>query len=338
MAIFSVGIIGAGSIVTSFHLPVLLAMQQVRVEWITDIDPTTARSVAKAFGVPTLAMPDPLSEIPRTDIVVLAIPYGARPPYYEALRGRETAIYVEKPIARTAGEHLELCSWFADYQLASGLQRRCFGHTQLARQVVQDRLFGRLRSMRFGLGHRGAIRSGTFMSDPKLTGGGRLIEEGIHGVDALMFLSDATSAHVRRATMILDHEFDLHTDADIEVQTADGTTVDVQVTVSYLQDTIECIECIFENGTISFSLYTTEDIKVQPAVAGCRYALLPAGIQYPKTSLATGHENWTRFIAGLSQRQANWTSAISSLLTTKLIEDIYCAGRAVQPQTSASTG
>src|SRR5258708_6042613 len=120
MAIFSVGIIGAGSIVTSFHLPVLLAMQQVRVEWITDIDAKMAGSVAKAFGVPPLAMPDPLAEIPRTDIVVLAIPYGARPPYYEALRGRGTAIYVEKPIARTAAEHLELCSWFADYQLASG--------------------------------------------------------------------------------------------------------------------------------------------------------------------------------------------------------------------------
>ena len=48
----SVGIIGAGVIVQTVHLPVLLAVPNIRIAWIADVREGLAHEVAKAFGVP----------------------------------------------------------------------------------------------------------------------------------------------------------------------------------------------------------------------------------------------------------------------------------------------
>jgi predicted dehydrogenase len=322
----SAGIIGTGDIVISSHLPVLLAMRSVRVAWILDVDTSRCATVGKAYRVPAIKMPEPLANLPEADVVLIATPYGVRRPYYDVLRQRQTAVYVEKPLARTAAEHAEFCSWFPEYSFACGLQRRCFGPTQVAREVTRSSLFGKLRSMRFGLGRRGRIGSGGFLSNPKLSGGGRLIEEGIHGVDALLFITEARTAQVDRASIIWDDSYDLHTDADLRVETGDGTVVEAHVSVSYLQDTIERVELAYERGTISFSLFSTKDVSVMAETNGSRYNLIPDGGRYPKTNLETAHEYWSYFLTGLADRKANWTSAAASILTTQVIEEIYKKG------------
>ena len=49
--ILTVGIIGAGDVVAKAHLPQLLALEQVSVSWVTDIDSQRAKRVAKNYKV-----------------------------------------------------------------------------------------------------------------------------------------------------------------------------------------------------------------------------------------------------------------------------------------------
>lgn len=330
----TVGIVGAGAITANSHLPVLLSMPDVAsVAWVADVNERRARQVARAYRVPFLALPASLNELPFTDLVVLAMPYGARPPYYQVLRDRTSAVFVEKPMARTVVEHQEICSWFPRHALACGLQRRSLGCVQVMRDIVDEQLFGALRSVRFGLGTRGAIGSGGFLSDPKLSGGGRLIEEGIHGVDAILFLTRAVAARVRRASTITEGHCDIHVEAALEVETASGHPFDAEITVTYLQDTIQSIECTFDHAVVSFSLYTEDDPQVVPVNGASRYSLRFSNA-YTRTPFQTAYENWRRFFDGLVSGQPNRTSAADSILTTQVIEDIYRLGASSETGTA----
>lgn len=113
-----IGIIGAGNVVTTIHLPVLLALDAVEVSWIADKNAKRAQQVADAHGIPAAGLAQGAESIPEADVVLLAIPYGVRAPYYERLAARSIAVYAEKPFARTAVEHAELCDLFASHRLA----------------------------------------------------------------------------------------------------------------------------------------------------------------------------------------------------------------------------
>ena len=49
--LISVGIIGAGVVTSGSHLPVLVNLPEVRVDWICDRSLTAAKAVARAYGI-----------------------------------------------------------------------------------------------------------------------------------------------------------------------------------------------------------------------------------------------------------------------------------------------
>src|SRR5262245_29571325 len=191
-----VGIVGAGEIVARAHLPVLTNMPDVRVAWICDRDARRAASVAKAFGVSFAPLPSAPADLPAADVVLLGIPYGARWAYYEALAARDAALLVEKPLFRSVARHERLCAAWPDHALGHGFQRRSQGVVRLCRDLVADDTFGPLRRLELGLGSPGAVTHGRYFASPELSGGGILFETGVHGIDALLYLSRARAARV----------------------------------------------------------------------------------------------------------------------------------------------
>lgn len=322
----TVGIIGAGDIVTTIHLPVLLAMEEISVAWVADVNSGRAKSAARAYGVNHANLPKRLTDLPYTDIVLLAVPYGVREPYYCALRERPSALYVEKPFSRTIEEHRRICSWFPDYRLALGLQKRSWGPVLLVQQFIREELFGPLRLARCGLGGRGVVLGGKYHSDVRLAGGGILFEMGVHGIDTLLFCTNATAAQINSVAMVLDSEFDVHTNADLLLTTERDERIGCQVTFSFLQDTINGWEFVFDHAVLSL-LFSGESVDVKATNDSGTWALLPAqGRLYPLTAYETFYEHWSRFLIGIHARQANWTSASRSILTTEVIERFYDAG------------
>ncbi len=89
--LLSVGIVGAGEIVSRIHLPVLSACEDIHIAYVADRNSETAQSVAGSYKLTPVTAPDDLDELPRTDVVLLAVPVTARMPYYELFAKRGTS-------------------------------------------------------------------------------------------------------------------------------------------------------------------------------------------------------------------------------------------------------
>jgi predicted dehydrogenase len=329
-----VACIGTGEIVRATHLPVLKAIPQVEVTWIADANEARAREMAKAYKVPFRTLPRDLSDLPPADVYLLACPFGVRDSYYSVLRDRTASLYVEKPFARTSKRHAELCSWFPDYALASGLMMRCYGPNLMVRQILHQRLFGRLKSVRFGFGKPGLVTQGNYYFEPGRGGAGMISEVGIHGIDAALFVSRATRTEVEWVSTVLQDDLDLHTDARFTALNAEGQNFLLEFTISSLQPTMEGLEIDCEYATLSYPLpgqgyaliaeKVNTEVVVQPKDGGSAYTIQPRYIPlHPTSKFQMFHEYWRMFLAGVAEKSANWTSAAQAKLTTEVIESCY---------------
>jgi predicted dehydrogenase len=325
---WSIGVIGAGQVIRNAHLPVLTTSLETVVTWILDLDPGKATRLARAHRIRACRREDLDAALADVDIVLLAIPFGARAPYYDLLATRRPlALFVEKPFATTVEQHLALCRPYADYQIACGLNRRASGAVRAARALLEHRLFGALRAVRAAFGRCGAILGGgQYHSDPRLAGGGILLEMGVHYLDAALYCAAAADVAVESGWMIEDLGFDLHTDARLRMTLAGGAHVPFGVTVSVLADQREGIEFECEQATVSLSLARNRLVLRSP---DRRYDvdLTPAVARQATTASQCIFGIWQSFLDGLAQHQPGFAAARSSLLTTRAIEGLYALPR-----------
>lgn len=325
--VLTVGIIGAGHVVSANHLPVLMAMDNYRVSWIADKDERRSRQVAKSYGLTSYDLQNGIANCPETDAVLLAIPWGVRAPYYRILAERKTAIYVEKPLARTREEHQKLCSKFPDYNLACGLNRRSWGIVQFCRQVISSHLLGPVRAARFGMGTLGGIAAADlYMADARLSGGGMLIETGVHGIDTVLYCLNAQEAKLTGGTMVIENGHDIHCDGTLSLTDQEGHAVPFEVEVSRLKNTINRVEFEFDYCTIFFSLFASPELFIENKRGECQSILTNRTSYYPFTWNQVLFEFWQAFRSAILYRSPNYTAASQSALSTEVIEKLYSLG------------
>lgn len=330
----SVGVIGAGDIARTAHVPVLKALAGARLDWVADVNAARSQEMGRAYKVPSRVLGNEPGAWPKADAILLATPYGVRLPYYEHYRQQGTALYVEKPFARSAEEHGRICSWFPGHALASGLMMRSWSANLLAREIIDSNLFGALRTARFAHGRPGLVTYGRYYLDQNKGGGGMVSEFGIHGIDSLLFVSRAQSVSLERLHTIEEGELDLHTHAVFKLQLSGGQQANCEITVTGIEDLVEGIELEFDDALVSYLLpgqgYALHgdavDLKiaVRPRRAGgAAYHLTPrdAGA-FPSTKFQMFHDFWSRFLDGVRRGESNHTAAADAYLTTVVIDEI----------------
>src|SRR5277367_4119561 len=194
--VLSLGIVGAGEIVSRIHLPVLSACEDIRIAYIADRNPETARSVAGSYKIAPVMVDANLDELPVTDVVLLAVPVTARLPYYELFAKRGTCVLAEKPLAIGGSEAERICDLYPEYSLACGFQRRSYASVALAKLLVAENWFGPLRSISVSEGSL-TTKTGAdsrFYDDAGSGGGGVLMDLGCHSLDVAIYITGATEA------------------------------------------------------------------------------------------------------------------------------------------------
>ena len=322
----TIGIVGAGAIVRDLHLPVLDASPGLQPIWITDVHEERARQLARAYGLRAVPGADAPHGLPAADFVLLAIPPGARPPYYEGLRGRDVALYVEKPVAASVEEHLRITEEFAPpWRVAHGLQRRSFGPTLLARQMVQASPFGPLRAVDCGFGRPGGGRYAGFRSDVRQAGGGILFEHGVHLLDAVLFVARAERAALRSARMEFVAGLDVHAEIELELSSGAAPPIPCSLRCSWLAETESGIRLRFEHAELCFSIYDgSGTLRIAPPGSHEGYRVLPEWREaLPLSPAQTLSDHWAAAARALRERTANYTSAAEALLTTRVLSESY---------------
>jgi predicted dehydrogenase len=332
MQTLSVGVVGAGDIAHKVHLPVLLSMPNVHVEWIHDANVARGRSVASAHGLRAVDASSP-ADLPSCDIALLAIPVGVRAAYYEAFAKRGTGVLAEKPFAVSVDHHQSLTDMYEPHTLGCGYMRRFYSSTQIFRHLIQRGTFGPLRRIVISEGNRSTASrvDRSYIDDPRQSSfGGILSELGCHSLDVALYVTGARGYEVRSCQFDMDGAVDRKVTATIRLTDSSHLPkegVSVEYCVSWLDRQDNRIALEFENSTVWAEVGPSSEVHMGTIeYASTAMTLVPATRGAMTTNQAFFLQ-WQAFGEGFCSKTESEVSARSALLGTSLIEALYKRGR-----------
>lgn len=324
--LLTIGVVGAGAIARTMHLPVLANMPDVEVAWITDRDEARGAALARAFGLSFARLGHEPRELPPSDVVLLAIPLQPREAYYVQLAERGTAVFAEKPFAICAADHARFLSLYPSERIGCSYLRRGAANHRLLRRAVAERWFGRLHGLNVAEGAR-STRTGVDSSYQDLdveSGGGILANLGCHALDAAFFVTGSERYTLHSRDVLYDGRTDREAHARFTLHDAAGRAgedVDVDYTVSWLDRRSNTLVCRFEHVTVATSVAPAAEVWITPQTSGARPVRLETSCG-GGTATQAYYLVWREFLEGVRRGHAGMTSAAQSFLTARLIDEL----------------
>jgi len=209
---FRIGILGAGSVSEVYHLPVLKNMPNTEISWLCDLDKERAARLGKMFAIPHIH--NNLDECVEVDIVLVAIPVGFRRELLKKVFSRGWHVLCEKPFATTLSDQDEIlkeasCS---GVQVGVGLMRRYYQSTLIAKKIIDAQIFGPLKKI---WANEGTFQAATgrstdwYQADPQATGGGILMEWGVHLVDQVITILSAVDYEILDSRRVVFNDIEM---------------------------------------------------------------------------------------------------------------------------------
>jgi predicted dehydrogenase len=185
----TVGIVGLGGMGTS------------HAEWIeqagsdviagTDVVADARAAFADAFDVPTFEKPEAMYDEARPDAVVITTPNRFHEPAATAALKRDICVLCEKPLAHTldAAERIAAAAEGSDGFGMVGFNNRFTPAAALFKDRQAKGEFGDVSHVEANyVRRRGIPAPGSWFTDASLSGGGSLIDIGVHVIDYAMYL------------------------------------------------------------------------------------------------------------------------------------------------------
>jgi predicted dehydrogenase len=323
----TVGIIGCGTIVRNVHLPTLLNLSQVQVIWIADIDSTKGMQLSKISGVKFIDLNFGYSALPKADIVLLAIPYGARKFAYKhfASDANQICLFVEKPFAKSLEDHRSIMSPFQAWQVGVNLYWRSLGSVNFVKTLIERKILGSLCEMKVSFGGLGRILvRGGYMGNFDLAGGGALLEMGVHYLDTALFCAEATTLKLAGGAIKRSGPFDVHTEASFILSSNRVVDVPLRLCITNIKTIDQGIEFIFENAVARFDPGTFgTPIYIGQLGTDPSWTLTVPPIYGPNNHFALAATHWRLFLEAISRKHPTKVSADESLITSTAVGLLY---------------
>jgi len=323
-----IGIIGAGAIVESNHLPALSAVTGVTVAWIYDKNPARAQLLSRMYSIPDRQLSSTEEGMKEVDACLLATPYGVRKPYIEQCRSSGKGLIVEKPFAFSVNEHRDICKGFSEWEIAVNFQRRYYGSVAALAKIIRSRIFGVLRSIRFRQGYFTLKGGAGYLSNAQLAGGGVIAESASHILDIILYITGADKVIMKRSGSLFKSGIDFDTLFESEL-TVGERTIDVQCEISTLRNLDNGLVLEFEQASVSCDLSPDAKIYLRKNNNSPIEFTLGSEPVSGEFSIAAQKVNqaflifWQQYALAYQQQQPNATSACGSLLTSAWLEEIY---------------
>jgi predicted dehydrogenase len=186
-----VGIIGAGTI-SEFHIRALKKLPGVAVSAICDVVTARARMLGDRYDISVVApSADELLSLEGIDAVTIGVWNAAHADLAVAALAAGKHVFCEKPMARNGDEAARMLAaeQRAQKLLMIGLVRRFDLRCEIAADLIADGVLGEIYYIRAGYLRRDGRPGGWFTSKEK-SGGGALIDIGIHSLDLALHLAE----------------------------------------------------------------------------------------------------------------------------------------------------
>lgn len=187
------GILGCGMI-ARFHAAALLSLENAALVGVADAAPQFAESFAQQYGIKAYASYEDMLADPDIDAVCICTPSGFHAPNaLQALQAKKHVV-LEKPMAFTAKEtrQLEEAAEKSGCVLTVICQLRFSKDVQKIRKLLAENAFGKLVFCDLYMKYwrdPAYYASSNWKGTRKFDGGGALMNQGIHGVDLLLYLA-----------------------------------------------------------------------------------------------------------------------------------------------------
>ncbi|MBQ8577723.1 MAG: Gfo/Idh/MocA family oxidoreductase [Clostridia bacterium] len=187
-----VGIIGAGNISTSAHLPAYAELtDSVEVVAIADIVLERAQAAAEKFGIPHAyaSVEELLANEPDVDYIDVCTWTAAHAPVAIAAAKAGKHVLCEKPLAATLeqGLAIEAAVKEAGVQFMLAVVTRYGAEQQKFVELRDEGKFGEIYYAKTSYVRRRGTPGGWF-TDKELAGGGPVLDIGVHAIDRTWYL------------------------------------------------------------------------------------------------------------------------------------------------------
>ena len=180
-----VGIVGAG-LMGARRAREIARRSDARLVAVADADERRAQALAQTYGCRAGTGWEALVTTREIDAVVVATPHNWLAPIAQATLEARKHVLCEKPLAMNPGEAARLVACAARHgaKLKTGFNHRHHPALQQAHALAQAGRIGRLLFLRCRYGHGGrAGYSQEWRAKPAESGGGELLDQGIHALD-----------------------------------------------------------------------------------------------------------------------------------------------------------
>ncbi|MGH9714560.1 MAG: Gfo/Idh/MocA family protein [Candidatus Acidiferrales bacterium] len=184
-----IGVVGAGAVIERYHMPAISAVPEVVRTIVVDADGEHARRIADRYNFP-LSSSDLSDLVKNCDAAVVAVPNGQHAAVSCELLAKGVHVLCEKPMARNRDECIRMieASRRGRAQLCIGHNRRFRQHVELAKKLLDRGFIGEVTKIEAEEGSPSDWPRSQAYFDPALSGGGALLDTGIHSIDLIRWL------------------------------------------------------------------------------------------------------------------------------------------------------
>jgi predicted dehydrogenase len=178
-------------VIERYHMAAINGVPEVIRTIVVDVDEERARRVALRHGFP-LSSKNLRDLADNADLAIVAVPNGQHAQVACDLLSKGIHVLCEKPMARNVDECRSMIesSRLTGALLCIGHNRRCRSHIAVARRMLRRGLIGEVTRVEAEEGSPHDWPRSPAYFDPILSGGGALLDVGIHSIDLIRSLLD----------------------------------------------------------------------------------------------------------------------------------------------------
>lgn len=328
MSKLSIGIIGCGEIVEQFHLPILQRLDSFGVAWVCDINLDRAKQFARRFDVPNAY--EAIEHCQDVSAVLVATPVGSRKSILSKVFQRGWHAFCEKPFAVTLLDH----DWMLDSArscgavLAGGYMRRHYWATQTASSLLGEFRDGDLLLATISDCQRmkRSFHGGNwYLSNPRDSGGGFLMETGSHLIDQVLTIIGARDISLERVVQKREGSVDFETVASGILTARSGEKIPFHFVLSRLRDMWSGIAISTSERRLELSLSPGSSIVLTNLIEDSRCVLPSPNL--PSMELIEAYTaQLLKFADRVRIGETHSNAEATGLLATKFLDRCYEVG------------